>query len=89
MHCQRKYTPEKKVHGYDPAMRTQAIRLYTDGMNLRRIARHLRVHHRTVGLWIQAHAEALPDAPVPNQVETAELDELYTFLETKKTESTS
>ena len=89
MQCGCKYTPDKKARGYDAAVRKQAIRLYADGMNLRRIGRHLKVHHRTVSLWVQAHSESLPDAPVPEQVETAELDELYTFLMDKKTGSTS
>ena len=88
MQCGCKYTPDKKVRGYDDAVRKQAIRLYADGMNLRRIGRHLKVHHRTVSLWVQAHSESLPDAPVPEQVKTAELDELYTFLMDKKTGST-
>lgn len=89
MQCGCKYTPEKKPRGYDDTIRKQAVRLYADGMNLRRIGRHLKVHHRTVSLWVQAHSEALPDAPVPEQVETAELDELYSFLTDKKTGSTS
>ena len=39
--------------------------------------------------WVKAHAEQLPDAPVPEEVEAVEMDELYTFIEKKKTESIS
>lgn len=86
--CQCKYTPEKKQRGYDSALRKQAVQLYVDGMNLRRIARLLGIHHRTVSDWVKAHAENLPETPMPEEVKTAELDELFTFIGHKKTEST-
>ena len=89
MHCHRKYTPEPKEHGYPEGMRRQAIEMYVDGANLRRIARALKIHHRTVSLWVQAHANSLPSAPVPTEVQTAELDEMFTFIGDKKTKSTS
>lgn len=62
------------------------MQLYVDGMNLRRIARHLGVHHRTVSLWVQAQAAQLPDPPVPSEVKEAEMDELFTFIGDKKTD---
>jgi hypothetical protein len=58
-------------------------------MNLRRIGRHLGIHHRTVTLWVQAHAASLPEAPLPEEVKEAEMDELFTFIGNKKTGSTS
>jgi len=89
MHCGCKYTPEPKPRGYPAEMRQQALRLYVDGMNLRRIGRHLGIHHRTVSLWVKAHAANLPEAPMPEEVKEAEMDELFTFIGHKKTESTS
>jgi hypothetical protein len=82
--CGCKYTPEKKPHSYDAEFRQKAIQLYVDGMNLRRIGRHLGVHHQSVANWAKAHAERLPAAPVPDQVENAEMDELFTFIGDKK-----
>ena len=63
------------------------MRLYADGLNLRRSARTLGVVHQTVANWVTAHAEAVPaHPPQPDgPVETAELDELYTFVGHKKT----
>ena len=61
--------------------------MYVDGMNLRKIARHLKVHHRTIGLWVADHVEALPNAPLPEEVRDAEMDELFTFIGDKKTAS--
>jgi len=89
MHCKCKYTPEPKPRGYPEEMRRQALQLYIDGMNLRRIGRHLGIHHRTVSLWVQAHAASLPEAPLPEEVKEAEMDELFTFIGHKKTGSTS
>ncbi len=88
-HCLRHYTPEPKPHGYSDAIRQQAVKLYIDGMNLRRIGRHLGLTHQTVANWVNAHAAQLPRPPVPNQVETIEMDELHTFIEDKKTKRTS
>jgi transposase len=87
--CGCKYTPEKKKHAYDAEFRQKAIELYVDGMNLRRIGRHLGVHHQSVSNWVKGYAEKLPDAPVPDKVEKAEMDEIFTFIGDKKTESTS
>jgi transposase-like protein len=87
--CGARYTPEKKQHGYSMEMRILAIRMYTDGLNFRQIGRHLKVSHTTVMEWVKEHAEKLPEAPVPSEAYTIEMDELYTFIEEKKTGSTS
>jgi len=89
MFCQIKYTPEPKAWAYPEEVRRQAIQMYVDGMNLRRIARHLGLHHRTVSLWVKAKAERLPDPPDPAEVKEAEMDELFTFIGDKKTKSSS
>lgn len=87
-HCQRRYTPEPNDLGYPEALRQQAVKLYVDGMNYRRIARHLRVDHKSVINWVKAYTDQLPPAPVPSDVNNAELDELFTFVGKKKTVST-
>jgi transposase-like protein len=87
--CGRIYTLEPTPAAYDQATRAQAVRLYLEGMNLRRIARILGVNHQSVANWVNAHALRLPNAPVPERVDTAELDELFTFVEQKKTAPTS
>jgi len=87
--CQKNYTPEPKVHGYDESIRYQAVRMYVDGINFRRIGRQLGVNHQSVVNWVRAYVHQLPDAPVPKTVDTLELDELFTFVEQKKTKFTS
>ena len=87
-HCGIKYTPNPKPWAYDKEFRRKAVQLYVDGMNLRRIARHLGIHHRTVSLWVKAYAEKVGEPPVPEKVKEAEMDELFTFIGDKKTGST-
>lgn len=84
-----KYTPVRQHHGYAPELRHQAVRLYVDGTNFRRIARQLGGNHQTVINWINAYVATLPPAVVPAQPDTLELDELQTFVGEKKTKSTS
>lgn len=85
MHCQRKYAPEPQ--GYLESLCRQAAEMYVDVMNLRKIARHLKVHHRTVAFWAVDRAETLPDAPMPAEVKEVEMDELFTSIGDKKTGS--
>jgi transposase-like protein len=74
--CRRKDTPEPRTGGYAEAIRQEALRLYVDGMNQRRIARTLSVSHQTVANWIKAHAESLPDAPPQPEALPLDVSEL-------------
>jgi transposase-like protein len=87
--CGSKYTPEPKLNGYPEELRRHAVRMYLDGLNYRRIGRLLDVDHVSVMNWVAAYAEQVEEAPVPESVDTVEMDELYTFVGTKKTDSTS
>lgn len=87
--CGRKYTPEPKEHGYPDSVRELAVRMMHEGNNYRRTARLIGVDHKTVIHWFKAYSDQLPPAPVPHDVNNAELDELYTFIGKKKTRSTS
>ena len=93
-HCRRYYTHQPKKKGYPPEVRRTALRMYVDGINLRRTARLVGVAPQTVVNWVKAAADVLPTRPVPTrpvpaQAQTVEMDELYTFLTHKKTLFTS
>src|SRR5689334_4318645 len=82
--CQRLYTPEPKQQGYPDEQRQEAVRLYVDGHNFRQIARQLKVDHKSVINSVNAHAAQQASAPVPKDINNAELDELFTFVGSKK-----
>lgn len=77
--------------GYDDSIRKQALKMYLDGNNQRRIARQLGISQGSVSNWARAFSEQLPaEVPKPaGKVEVAEIDELFTFIERKKTMPTS
>ena len=89
--CRRKYTPQPREHGYSETVRQEALKLYVDGLNFRRIARTLQVSRQSVANWANAYADQLPDKPPrpADQLDVNELDELFTFIGDKKTKSTS
>lgn len=91
--CDRSYTPEPKPLGYDDQIKQMALKLYLEGNGFRRIGRLLSVNHQSVVNWINAfHAQLRARKmalPVPGQVSTLQMDELFTFIGTKKSQSLS
>ena len=58
-------------------------------MSFRRIERALGVNHQSVADWVAADAVQLSLASVLTEIETVELDELFTFVAQKKRRPTS
>jgi transposase-like protein len=89
--CASVYTAHPKPRGYATALRQQALRMYLDGLNFRRIGRLLGVSHQTVVNWVNDYHARLqeqhpdPPRPAPQQVLTVELDEMYVRLQKKGT----
>jgi len=82
------YTPEPTPKGYPEETRLLAIRMYVEGGSYGSIGRILKVNPQSVANWVSQYTANLPQAPVPDKVKKAELDELYTFIGKKKTKST-
>ncbi len=61
--CQRIYTPEPKPLGYPEETKREAVRLYLEGTNFRRIGRILSVNHQSVVNWVNA---TTPTCPPPS-----------------------
>jgi transposase-like protein len=82
---QRIYTPEPEPLGYPDETKREAVRLYLEGTNFRRIGRILGVNHQSVVNWVNAYHSGLP-APEPPVAapETLGMDELFTFVGSKK-----
>ena len=88
--CRRSFTPDPKLEGDDPAVRTQAPKSYLEGANLRAIGRLLGLPQQTVSSWVTEAATALP-AQITDTIprEMIELDERYTSIQQKKIRSLS
>jgi insertion element IS1 protein InsB len=88
--CQRTYTPDPKPLGYPDGTKREAVRLYLEGTNFRRIGRILSVNHQSVVNWVNTYHAGLPAAePSVAAPETLEMDELFTFVGSKKGTPTS
>jgi len=70
------------------SLSVSAERMYVNGLGFRGIERVKGVHHTTVITWVKQVGELLPDAYAPETIpEVGELDELETFVGSKKTKS--
>jgi insertion element IS1 protein InsB len=88
--CQRIYTPDPKPLGYPEETKREAVRLYLEGTNFRRIGRVLGVNHQSVVNWVNSYHASLPAATAPvTAPETLEMDELFTFVGSKKGQHSS
>ena len=74
--------------GYSQEVKQLCLKMYVNGMGFRAIERVTGVHNTTVMDWVKQVAELLPDyynsQPTPS---VGELDELETFVGSKKTKS--
>jgi transposase len=62
--------------------------MYLNGMDLRAIESVKGVHHTTIITWVRQIGELLPDAYDPQTTpQVGELDELETFVGSKKIKS--
>jgi transposase-like protein len=76
--------------GYSADVKRICLRMYVNGMGFRGIERVTGVHHTTVITWVKQIGELLPDAYAPDVIpDVGELDELETFVRSKKTKSGS
>lgn len=85
--CQRQfidvYDPRQ---GYSDDIKRECIEMYLNGMGFRGIERVKGVDHTTIIYWVKQLGQQLPDAPQPSEIpEVGELDELETFVGSKKT----
>ncbi len=77
------YEPSKT---YSNEIKEECIRMYLNGMGFRAIERVKGVHHTTIISWVKQLGQNFPDAPPIEEIpEVGELDELETFVGSKKT----
>lgn len=79
------YTPRQ---GYSDKVKRECLKMSVNGMGFRAIERVKGVHHTTVIYWLKQVGTLLPDAYEPKTPPlVGELDELETFVGSKKTKS--
>ena len=73
---------------YTPERKEEILRAYHERSSLRGLERTFGVARQTVAKWLKEKAESLPDMPPLAEAELGdvlELDELWSFVESKKT----
>lgn len=89
--CRRVTTPVPTPVGASAETKQRALNLVLDGSSFRAAARQVGVTHAIVLAWFKAAAERVPDEPAKptDPPEQVELDELFTFVGSKKTKPSS
>jgi len=85
--CDRQFIDRyEPPQGYSDEVKRECLKMYVNGMGFRGIERVKGVHHTTLITWVKLVGELLPDAYDPETIpEVGELDELETFVGSKKT----
>ena len=84
--CRRQFVEFYSRRGYGDELKQHYLKLYVNGMGFRAIERSTGVNHNTVIKWVKQAGNYLPDAPPAEEIpELAQLDELQTFVGSKKT----
>lgn len=72
-------------HGKSPDVKRQALELYLEGLGFRSIGRFLRCSHVAVYNWIKSFGEAAEELRSDSALEVVEMDEMHTYISSKKT----
>lgn len=84
--CRQQFVESYSVKGYPDDVKQHCLTLYVNGMGFRAIERSTGVNHNTVINWVKQSGIELADAPESRTIpELAQVDELQTFVGSKKT----
>lgn len=81
--CKYRFTVEQR--GKPDDLKRNALILYLEGLGFRSIGRVLAVSHVSVFNWIKSFGENLDSLRSSDQIEVVELDEMHTYVGSKKT----
>lgn len=81
--CGYRYTVAQK--GASKDIKRQALNLYLEGLGFRSIGRILNFSHVAVYNWIKAFGKNLEDLKSNKAVEVIEIDEMHSYVGSKKT----
>ena len=81
--CGYRHTVQQR--GKEAHLKRQAVELYLEGLGFRSIGRFLKVSHVAVYNWIRSFGEKLEELRSANEIEIVEMDEMHTYIGSKKT----
>lgn len=83
--CRYRYTVSRRAGTSDAAVRRQALQLYLEGLGFRSIGRILNFSNVAVLKWIRGFGEQLEAMRSDAPVQVMELDEIQSYIGSKKT----
>ena len=84
--CGYQFIETYSERGYSKDARQICLRIYCNGMGFRAIERCTGVSHNAIINWVKATGALLPETEVIEMIpEVGEIDELQTFVGSKKT----
>ena len=83
--CNFNYTVEFKSTAKDETTKRFSLMLYLEGLGFNSIGRLLKVSHVSVMNWIKKYGKQLEELKNNKPIEIVELDEMHTYLKSKKT----
>jgi transposase-like protein len=82
--CDYHYTTQRRSGTASPETKRQALQKYLEGLGFRSIARILKFSNVAVLNWIRAFGEALPEVKNDKPVQVIEIDEMHSYIGSKK-----
>lgn len=82
--CGNNYSVEKKSTAKLPSERRLGLMMYLEGVGFNSIGRLLGVSHVAVIKWIKKYGSQLSEIKNENPVEVVELDEMHSYIKSKK-----
>ena len=82
--CGFQFTKESP-NGKDVESKCLAVILYVNGLSFRAIAKIVKVSHKAVHDWVKNFGIKTYEKPIPSGQVAIELDEMWHFLNAKKT----
>jgi transposase-like protein len=83
--CGNNYTFDYSYFAEKEKKRRFGLAMYLEGLGFHSIGRLLKVSHVTVMNWVKKYGSELKQIRNPKPVQTMELDELHTYVGSKKT----
>ena len=81
--CNFRFTVE--FIGKPELLKRNALILYLEGLGFRSIGRYLKISHVSVYNWIKGYGEKLDELRSSEEIEVVEIDEMHTYVGSKKT----